>query len=40
MDITESEFTQFRIEHMTLKESYGKLIDSEQNFKNLNQKYR
>jgi len=29
MDITESEFTQFRIEHMTLKESYGKLIDSE-----------
>lgn len=40
MDMTESEFTQFRIEHMTLKESFDKLMESEQSFKNLNQKYR
>ena len=40
MEILESQFTQFKIEHMTLKESYDKLLESEKNFKELNEKYR
>ena len=29
IEMRESEFTQLRIEHMTLKESYDKLLESE-----------
>lgn len=36
----EQQFNQFNIEHMRLKEQYDKLVESEQSFKELNEKYR
>lgn len=40
MEINESQLTQSKIELMTLKESYDKLLENEKNFKELNEKYR
>ena len=37
---TEAQLTQFKIEHMRLKEKFDKIVESEQNYKDLNEKYR